>query len=140
MPPAPVQTPQAPVPAPTPTHDSEPIELPVKPTPAPAEFEEPKDDGKEAPGEEPVELPVSKKDKSALKEGEGLLEVVVGRTDKVLVDGKLIGTGPVVKAVVAATAEPHEVRVKLRGEERVRYVVVPAGKRMRVRVAPPWSR
>jgi len=32
------------------------------------------------------------------------------------------------------------VRVKLRGEERVRFVSVKEGKLIRVRVAPPWSR
>jgi DNA-binding response OmpR family regulator len=136
--PPPAPAPPTPVPAPTPTVASE--ESAPEPQGAAEDFEPPKEDDKEAPGEEPVELPVSKKDKSALKANEGLLEVVVGRNDKVFVDGKLAGTGPVVKAVVAATPEPHEVRVKLRGEERVRYVVVPAGKRMRVRVAPPWSR
>jgi CheY-like chemotaxis protein len=93
-----------------------------------------------APNELPVELPLSKKEAAKLKKGQGLLEIVAGRGHQVFVDGKEVGRGPVVKVPVEAAARPHEVRVKLEGEERVRYVVMKPGKRLRVRVAPPWSR
>jgi hypothetical protein len=73
-------------------------------------------------------------------DGEGMLEVVAGSSDSIYVDGKVIGSGPVQKVAVAARAKPYEVRVKLRGEERVRFVAVKEGKLVRVRAAPPWSR
>jgi hypothetical protein len=92
------------------------------------------------PHELPVELPLSEKDAAMLNKGEGLLEVVAGRSDEIYVGHQLIGKGPSVKIPLPARAEPHEVRVKLRGEERVRYVVVQEGKRIRLRVAPPWTR
>jgi CheY-like chemotaxis protein len=100
---------------------------------------------KEAPAAEepaalPVELPLSKKDRKRLKRGEGLLEVVAGRNHKIFVDGRLIGRGPVKKVPLKAGDQRHEIRVKMRGEERVRYVVMRKGVRLRVRVAPPWSR
>ncbi|MBW2454491.1 MAG: response regulator [Deltaproteobacteria bacterium] len=88
----------------------------------------------------PVELPLTKEDAAMLSPGEGLLEVVAGRSDEIYVDHQLVGKGPAAKIPLPARPEPHEVRVKLRGEERVRYVVVPEGKRIRLRVAPPWSR
>ncbi|RLB63092.1 MAG: hypothetical protein DRI90_07625 [Deltaproteobacteria bacterium] len=88
----------------------------------------------------PVLLPLSEQDAALLGKGEGLLEVVAGRSDEIYVGHQLIGKGPSVKVPLPARAEPHEVRVKLRGEERVRYVVVQEGKRIRLRVAPPWTR
>ena len=88
----------------------------------------------------PVELPLSEEDAAKLQDGHGMLEVVVGRNDEVLVNGELAGKGPVVKVALKAQSEPYEVRTKMRGEERVRYIIVKAGKRLRLRVAPPWSR
>lgn len=72
--------------------------------------------------------------------GQGMLEVVAGASDSVFVDGKLLGTGPTVKLALAPRPQPYEVRVKLRGEDRVRFVSVKDGRLVRVRVAPPWSR
>jgi DNA-binding response OmpR family regulator len=94
--------------------------------------------------EEPVtvqDLPLKPGDK--LPTGQGRLEIVAGSSDMIYVDGQMVGKGPVVKLVLApkAGAQPeYEVRVKLRGEERVRYVAVKEGRLARVRVAPPWSR
>jgi CheY-like chemotaxis protein len=93
-----------------------------------------------SPSEQPVELPLSKKEAAKLKKGQGLLEIVAGRGHTIFVDGKRVGQGPVVKVPVKATAQPHEIRVKMTGEERVRYVVVKPKTRLRLRVAPPWSR
>ncbi len=90
--------------------------------------------------DQPVELPLSKSEAAKLAKDQGLLEVVAGRGHEVFVDGKSVGRGPVVKVPVKATAQPHEVRVKLKGEERVRYVVMKPNTRLRLRLAPPWSR
>lgn len=93
-----------------------------------------------APNEQPVELPLSKKEAAKLHKDEGLLEIVAGRGHVISVDGKEVGKGPVVKVPVKATAQPHEVRVKMKGEERVQYIVIKPHTRLRLRLAPPWSR
>jgi CheY-like chemotaxis protein len=93
----------------------------------------------ETPGNQPTELPLSDKEKAMLAQGEALLEVVAGRGSEIRIDGKKIGKGPVTLSPVKA-GEQHEVRVKLKGEERVHYVTPKAGVRTRLRVAPPWSR
>ena len=87
-----------------------------------------------------IELPLSEEDIAKLGDGQGMLEVVAGRDSEVLIDGKVVGKGPVVKVPLDAKKDVYEVRVKLSGEERVRYVNVLEGKRLRLRVAPPWSR
>jgi hypothetical protein len=69
-----------------------------------------------------------------------MLEVVAGTKDTIFVDGRLIGEGPTQKLPLAPRREPYEIRVKLRGEERVRFVTVKQGRLARLRVAPPWSR
>jgi len=127
---------------------------PVMPPPAPQQLQAPVPtiEGPQSPttttgmvtpaatAELPVELPLSDQDAAKLKEGVGILEVVAGRDDVVYIGGERVGKGPVVKVPLMAQNEPYEVRVKLRGEQRVRYVIVKAGKRLRLRVAPPWSR
>jgi len=93
----------------------------------------------DSPPEQTVEvLPLTSEDK--VNKGEGILEIVAGKRDQIYVNGKLVGNGPVVKVPLPAKAEPYEIRVKLRGEERVRYALVQESKRVRLRVAPPWSR
>ncbi|MFT3773789.1 MAG: response regulator [Minicystis sp.] len=72
--------------------------------------------------------------------GQGMLEVVAGTSDTVFIDGTQVGNGPVVKRALAPRKEPYEIRVKLRGEERVRFVRVSEGRLTRLRIAPPWSR
>jgi hypothetical protein len=84
------------------------------------------------------ELPLRDEDK--VGRGQGMLEVVAGASDNIYVDGKLVGPGPIRKLPLAPRSSPYEVRVKLRGEERVRFVSIKEGKLIRVRVAPPWSR
>jgi DNA-binding response OmpR family regulator len=127
---------------PPPAHQA----APLPPAAAPPGPLAPNTEAPSAPAERasvpqlPEELPLSDADKNALQEGQGLLEVVAGRNDKVFVDGKLIGKGPVVKVPLQAGPQPHEIRVKLRGEERVRYATLKAGVRTRIRIAPPWSR
>lgn len=92
-----------------------------------------------------ADFPILPQD-SALKaedkvpKGQGLLEVIAGPTDSVFVDGQLVGTGPVIKAPLAPKKDPYEIRVRLRGEERVRFALIKEGRMSRIRIAPPWSR
>ncbi|MRG94587.1 response regulator [Polyangium spumosum] len=86
----------------------------------------------------PEDLPLRAEHK--VPAGQGLLEVVVGPSDSVHVDGQLVGTGPVVQAKLAPKKDPYEIRVRLRGEERVRFALVKEGRLTRLRIAPPWSR
>lgn len=87
---------------------------------------------------QPEELPLRSNDK--VKKGHGLLEVVAGKTDTILVDGKPIGSGPIAAVQLRAKADPYEIRVKTRGEERSRFVQVKEDKLVRIRLAPPWQR
>jgi len=86
----------------------------------------------------PQDLPLKAEDK--VPKGQGLLEVIAGPSDSIFVDGLLIGTGPVVKAPLAPKKDPYEIRLRLRGEERVRFALVKEGRLSRLRIAPPWSR
>lgn len=72
--------------------------------------------------------------------GQGMLEVVAGVSDTIYIDGTPVGNGPIVKRALAPKKDPYEVRVKLRGEERIRFVLVKEARLTRLRVAPPWSR
>ncbi|MSP26041.1 MAG: response regulator [Myxococcales bacterium] len=87
----------------------------------------------------PGEAALSAKELVAAGAGKGVIEIVAGRKDEIFVDGKSLGFGPSKRIAVTADGQRHEVRVKLRGEDRVRYVVAKEGVRIRVRVAPPWS-
>lgn len=84
------------------------------------------------------DLPLRKGDQ--LKKGQGLLEVVAGKSDSIYIDGKAMGSGPTVSVPLRAKDEPYELKVKQRGEERVRKIVVREGRMARVRLAPPWQR
>lgn len=84
----------------------------------------------------PEELPLRSDEK--LKKGQGMLEVVAGKSDTVYIDGKPIGSGPTVS--LPLKARKYEIRVKTRGDERTRFVEVKEGKLVRVRIAPPWQR
>lgn len=86
----------------------------------------------------PQDLPLRAEDK--VPDGQGMLEIVAGVSDTVYVDHRLIGNGPVLKLPLAPRPAPYEIRVKLRGEERVRFAVVKEGRLTRLRVAPPWTR
>jgi CheY-like chemotaxis protein len=72
--------------------------------------------------------------------GQGMLEVVAGTSDTIWIDGTHVGNGPIIKRALAPRKEPYEIRVKLRGEDRVRFALVKEGRLTRIRVAPPWSR
>jgi CheY-like chemotaxis protein len=124
--------------------------MPVPNAPPGAAVQEPKvvDGASEAqtetesaprPDEPPQEIPLNARERKKVEAGQGLLEIVAGRSDDIFLDGRRIGDGPVQRIAVPAGAQPHEVRVKMRGEERVRYVVAKEGVKIRLRVAPPWS-
>jgi hypothetical protein len=89
-----------------------------------------------SPGPEDLPLPAGE----VVPMGKGLLEVVAGPSDLVFVDRRPIGQGPIVKLPLAPRREPYEIRVKLRGEERVRFVSIKEGRLARLQVTPPWSR
>ncbi|MEO7329759.1 MAG: hypothetical protein ABI193_14360, partial [Minicystis sp.] len=72
--------------------------------------------------------------------GQGMLEVTAGSNDSIYIDGTLVGNGPIVKRALAPRKEPYEIRVRLRGEERVRFALVKEARLTKLRVAPPWSR
>jgi DNA-binding response OmpR family regulator len=128
----------APVDFPPPPAMPQPHAPPAAPGPAAPTADEPTTtDAVET--EQPEELPLTDKQKKKLADGQGILEIVAGKNDEVVVDGKSIGKG-VVQLPLAAREEPYEIRVRMRGEERVRYAVVKEGARMRVRIAPPWQR
>jgi len=125
-----------------------PIEAPpaVEPPPAPAQAGavEPASMRDRREGDS-ADFPVMPQDLALRPEdkvpaGQGLLEVIAGPSDAIYVDGQLAGNGPVVKAPYAPKRDPYEIRVRLRGEERVRFALVKEGRLTRLRIAPPWSR
>lgn len=75
-----------------------------------------------------------------LKKGHGLLEVIAAKSDTVYLDGKPIGSGPILSTPLRARPEPYEVKVKTQGEERTRFVTIADGRLARVRANPPWQR
>lgn len=125
--PAPVETAVQPAPEPT----------PAAPPPAVVPQDKRAGDSADFPIL-PQDLPLRKEDK--VPKGQGLLEVIAGPTDSIFVDGQLIGTGPVIKVPLAPKKDPYEIRLRLRGEERVRFAIVKEGRMSRLRIAPPWSR
>lgn len=134
-PPAHVPAPLPPAVGPSPT-----AAAPTATAPTPSESNDPEGSVEAEETDQAVELPLTKDEIAKLEDGQGILEVVAGRKNQIRVDGKKVGRGPVAKLPLEARDEPYEVRVTMKGEERVRYVVVKEGLRMRLRVAPPWSR
>ena len=114
---------------------------PLVPVAAPVSSSEPvvEDAPSTAVDQAPQEFPLTEAEQKKVGKDEGVLEVVAGRRHEVWVDGKKIGRG-VVKVVLAADGSTYEVTVKMKDEERVRTVTVKKGMRVRLRVAPPWSR
>jgi len=86
----------------------------------------------------PIESPL--RDTDQVPPGQGMLEVVAGISDTIFIDGQQVGSGPVIKRALAPKKEPYEIRVKLRGEERVRFVMVKEARLTKVRISPPWAR
>jgi hypothetical protein len=112
-------------------------EAPAAP-PAPA-TQEPRSEGESKTDPIlPQDGPLRADDKVPL--GQGMLEVVAGTSDTIWIDGTHVGNGPIIKRALAPRKEPYEIRVKLRGEDRVRFALVKEGRLTRIRVAPPWSR
>ena len=130
----------------------EPVPPPAVEAPKPAEVaaEGPKPvetaapEAPKGPGESkinpilPIESPLH--DTDQVPPGQGMLEIVAGTSDTVFIDNQLVGNGPVIKRALAPKKEPYEIRVKLRGEERVRFVLIKDARLTKVRISPPWSR
>lgn len=138
------QQPAAPPPAAAPAPPAMPPGMPAQMQPAPPEAppargQAPTQNEQPVKRDEPQLFPLTNEEADRVKPGQGLLEVVASKSAEVHVAGKRVGHGPVVRLPVEAKEDAYEVRVKMRGEERVRYVRVVEGKRIRLRVAPPWS-
>lgn len=130
--------PPAPAPQPVPTEVRAPEPAPA-PAPPAAEPVQLKGDGaSKADPVLPQDGPLRTEDQ--VPPGSGMLEIVAGTSDTIFIDGTQVGNGPIVKRALAPRKDPYEIRVKLRGEERVRFVSVKEGRLTRVRIAPPWSR
>jgi hypothetical protein len=86
----------------------------------------------------PEDLPLRESDE--VKKGQGMLEIVAGKSDTILLDGKMIGSGPVLAVAIRARKEPYEITVRSRTEEKTRSIVLKEGRLTRLRLAPPWQR
>jgi DNA-binding response OmpR family regulator/HPt (histidine-containing phosphotransfer) domain-containing protein len=73
-----------------------------------------------------------------LPDGQGEIEIVVGRKDEVFVDHLEVGKGPRMR--VALVAGAHEVRTRRKGDEQPLMVTVKPGRRTRVDLRGPWRR
>lgn len=71
-------------------------------------------------------------------DGQGLLEIVAGRRDEIVVDKLDLGRGPRVK--MALPPGTHDVRARRKGEEQPVVVLIKAGRRTRVDLRGPWQR
>ncbi len=85
----------------------------------------------------PVESPL--RDTDQVPPGQGMLEITAGTSDTIFIDGQQVGNGPLIKRALAPRKEPYEIRVKLRGEERVRFVLIKEARLSKVRISPPWA-
>ena len=82
------------------------------------------------------DLPLAAGD--TVPDGQGMIEIVAGRRDEILVDRLEVGRGPKVRVPVAAGT--HDVRARRKGEEQPLVIVVKAGRRTRVDLRGPWKR
>jgi CheY-like chemotaxis protein len=119
-----------------------PVETAAAEAPKPVETAAP--EAPKGPGESkvnpilPIESPL--RDTDQVPPGQGMLEVVAGTSDTIFIDNQQVGNGPIIKRALAPKKEPYEIRVKLRGEERVRFVLIKEARLTKVRISPPWSR
>jgi|GEM_PF-482775 len=74
----------------------------------------------------------------SVADGQGVLEVMAGRRDDVLVDRREAGKGPQVKMTLPPGV--HEVRSRRKGDDQPLTVVIRAGRRTRVDLRGPWRR
>lgn len=107
---------------------------------AKSEAVDPQAKGAPKPSSEVTAEDLPLRDGQKLKKGHGLLEVIAAKSDTVYLDGKAIGSGPMVSTPLRARPEPYEVKVKTQGEERTRFVTIADGRLARVRANPPWQR
>ena len=86
-----------------------------------------------APGGEDLPLPAG----ASLGPGQGMLEVVAGARDTVVLDRAELGHGPLLR--VAVDPGTHEVRVRTQGDDRVRFAFIREGRRTRLPFTAPWQ-
>ena len=132
-----------PEPVPPPAAEApKPVDPAAVEAPRPAETAAP--EAPRGPGESkinpilPTESPL--RDTDQVPPGQGMLEITAGTSDTIFIDGQQVGNGPLIKRALAPRKEPYEIRVKLRGEERVRFVLIKEARLSKVRISPPWSR
>ena len=132
-----------PEPVPPPAAEApKPVDTATAEAPRPADTAAP--EAPKGPGESkgnpilPVESPL--RDTDQVPPGQDMLEITAGTSDTIFIDGQQVGNGPLIKRALAPRKEPYEIRVKLRGEERVRFVLIKEARLTRVRISPPWSR
>jgi hypothetical protein len=75
---------------------------------------------------------------TALSPGQGMLEIETGGREAIFVDGVELGRGPALRIALAPGV--HEVRLRIRGEDRVRFVLIRTGRRARLAMPSPWNR
>jgi CheY-like chemotaxis protein/HPt (histidine-containing phosphotransfer) domain-containing protein len=98
------------------------------------------DPGSSKPSSDVTAEDLPLRDGQKLKKGHGLLEVIAAKSDTIYLDGKPIGSGPILSTPLRARTEPYEVKVKTQGQERTRFVTIADGRLARVRANPPWQR
>jgi CheY-like chemotaxis protein len=75
---------------------------------------------------------------TVLSPGQGLLDIETGGREAIFVDGVELGRGPALRIALAPGV--HEVRLRVRGEDRVRFVLIRTGRRARLAITSPWNR
>jgi hypothetical protein len=69
---------------------------------------------------------------------QGMLDIETGGREAIFVDGGELGRGPVLRLMLSPGV--HEVRVRARAEERIRFVMVRTSRRTKLSLVSPWTR
>jgi len=69
---------------------------------------------------------------------QGMLDIETGGRESIFVDGAELGRGPVLRLMLSPGV--HEVRVRARAEERIRFVMIRGSRRTRLSLVSPWTR
>jgi hypothetical protein len=93
-------------------------------------------DDDQAPSTGPEDLPLPPGE--TVPDGQGMLEVLAGRKDAIVVDRMDMGRGPKIKLTMPPGA--HDVRTRRKGEEQPLTATIKPGRRTRVDLRGPWKR
>jgi CheY-like chemotaxis protein len=74
---------------------------------------------------------------AVLAPDQGMLDIETAAKDAIFIDGVELGRGPFMRLALAPGV--HEVRVRAHGEDRVRFVLVRASRRVRLPLASAWN-